>query len=182
MEIQLIRHGKPATATNPRISSQGFKQWVSAYDSAELHTSSLPPSVMRHALTHHFIISSDLPRAITSATLCLGRRPDLIHQQYREMAIPCFQCPGVFKAYTWLFMFRMAWFAGASGDVESVQQAKLRAKQCALQLISLAKEHQQIAVFGHGLMNRYISKALQQLGWQSKTQGKQYWASTQLTY
>jgi len=181
MEIVLIRHGKPTGATNPRLSAAGFAHWVRGYNRSKVDVSSPPPTALGDALETHFIVSSDLPRAIDSACLSMNKKPDIALKQFREMDIPRFKLPFSLTAYTWLFISRLLWFVGFSGKVESFKQAKERAKISAAELLVLANTHGKVAFFGHGMLNKYIAKELQQQGWGGVSKGKKYWSIIKLT-
>jgi len=180
MEIILVRHGKPVGATNPKLSASGFADWVLNYDASEVDIDSLPPENLKQAIRSHFIVSSHLARAIDSAKVCLNLAPHLIDNALREMEIPSYRLPFKLKAYTWLVLNRLLWFMGIKGDVESFKAAKIRANDAAKMLIALATEHHQVAVFGHGLMNKSIAKELERLGWTLSSQGHSYWSSFKL--
>lgn len=180
MEIILIRHGKPTGAINPKLSEKGFKNWVSNYNLSKIEVGSFPPKELGGSLRSHFIVGSNLPRSIDSACLCVNKEPDLILKDLREMDIPSHKFPFKFKAYTWLIINRILWLLGFSGKVESFKAAKIRAKSSAGKLHELAKQHGKIAVFGHGLMNKYIAKELSKLGWSSTSKGKTYWSAIKL--
>jgi len=180
MEIILIRHGKPTGAINPKLSATGFENWVSNYNLSEIEAGSFPPKELGGSLNSHFIVGSNLLRSIDSACLCVNKEPDLKLKELREMDIPSHKLPFEFKAYTWLIINRILWLLGFSGKVESFKAAKIRAKLSAEKLQELATQHGKVAVFGHGLMNKYIAKELSKLGWSSTSKGKQYWSVIKL--
>ncbi|MFT6987918.1 MAG: broad specificity phosphatase PhoE [Psychromonas sp.] len=180
MEILLIRHGKPTGAINPRLSASGFAYWVRNYNRSKVDPRSLPPKDLSGSLGSHFIVASDLARSVDSVYMCLNREPDLKLKQLREMNIPCYKLPFVFKAYTWLIISRIFWLAGFSGKVESFKAAKIRARISAKQLQELAIKHEKVAFFGHGMLNKYIAKELNKLGWDSSPQGEKYWSTIKL--
>lgn len=180
MEILLIRHGKPTGAVNPKLSALGFVHWVRNYHKSHLCPSSSPPKDFHDSLSAHFIVSSDLIRSIDSAYLCVNRSPDLTSKELREMDIPRYKFPFRFKAYTWLIVSRIFWMLGCNGKIESFKVAKMRARNATKLLQGLAAQHQQVAFFGHGLLNRYIAKELIKCGWSSSSQGKGYWSTIKL--
>ena len=180
MEIILIRHGKPSAAINPKLSASGFANWVLDYDESDVSCESLPPDTLAKSIKDHFIIASHLARSIDSVKKCLNAEPDLIHRKFREMEIPSYKLPFRLKAYTWLVVNRIAWFIGIKSEVESFKEAKIRAKHSAKELIDLAIEHNKVVVFGHGLMNKYIAKELEQFGWDRASEGKSYWSTIKL--
>jgi len=185
MEIVLIRHGKPTAAVNPKVSAAGFSRWVKNYNDSQVALDSLPPEVLTKVVAKHWIVSSDLARAIHSARLCMNRPADLSLSLLREMDIPRYQLPFKLKAYTWLVLNRCLWLLGvkasAEPSVESFKQAKGRALSSAEELQVLAIKHNKVAVFGHGLMNKFIAKELIKLGWLAEVKGKKYWSSITLT-
>jgi len=111
---------------------------------------------------------------------CESLPPDLIHRKFREMEIPSYKLPFRLKAYTWLVVNRIAWFAGVNGNVESFKAAKLRAKNAAAGLMELASEHNKVAVFGHGLVNKSMANVLKKEGWHCTFEGKGYWSTINL--
>ncbi|WP_435235025.1 hypothetical protein ACR30L_14855 [Psychromonas sp. PT13] len=182
MEIILIRHGKPTAANNPRLSASGFAEWVERYNQSDIDPSSLPPKGLNCSLEGYFIVTSQLPRAIDSAEICLNKKPDLILSRLNEMPLPCYNFPFILKAYTWLVIHRILWMLGISGRVESFKSAKIRAKKAAIQLHKLAIEHKKVAVFGHCLLNKYIAKELTKLGANQTISGKGFWSAIRLTF
>ena len=182
MKICLIRHGKPIAAINPKLSASGFATWVRHYNQSNIASYSLPPPEFKQSFTSSFIVTSDLPRAIDSAYVCLNKQPDLILKEVREMEIPRYKLPFTLHAYTWLIFNRILWFLGFSGRVESFKCAKTRARNIARELHQLAIKHNNVVVFGHGLMNRYIAKELHKLGGDHKRKGKGYWSMIELTF
>jgi len=180
MEIVLVRHGKPIAAINPKLSAVGFESWVQDYNTSLIDTESFPPETLGQSLEKYFIITSHLPRAIDSAKICTGLVPHLVLKELREMEIPSYQLPFKLKAYTWLVLNRILWFIGIKSKVEPFKEAKIRAKNLAMELVELTMKHSKVAVFGHGLMNKYIAKELEKLGWNRSSKGKSYWSSIKL--
>ena len=180
MEIVLIRHGKPIAAINPKLSAIGFMNWVVNYNASKVDAESFPSEGLRQLIQTHFIVTSDLARAIDSVKICGGLEPHLVLDKLREMEIPSYKLPFKLKAYTWLVLNRILWFIGVKNEVESFKEAKIRANNSAKELISLALQHNKVVVFGHGLMNKYIAKELEQFGWDSASEGKSYWSTIKL--
>ncbi|MEW6982502.1 histidine phosphatase family protein [Colwelliaceae bacterium 6471] len=180
MEILLIRHGKPSGAVNPKLSASGFANWIREYNKSKIDPNNLPPKYLGCSLGEHFVVASDLARSIDSARLCVGKDPDLKLKELREMDIPRYKLPFFFRAYTWLFISRLCWFAGFSGKVESFKKAKTRAKTSANQLQELANTHGKVVFFGHGMLNKFIAKELKNLGWNGTSKGQKYWSVIKL--
>jgi len=180
MEIILIRHGKPSAATNPKLSAVGFARWINDYKHSRVAPDSLPPTSLTEQIDGCYIVTSPLPRAYHSATLCSGQPPDIMFGKLSEMALPCHKFPFKLSANRWLLINRLSWLLGFHGKVESFSIAKKRAKNMALELHKLAINHRRVAVFGHGLINHFIALELKKLNWQPSITSKGYWGSTQL--
>ena len=178
MEIILIRHGKPLSAANTKLSSEGFKQWVTDYDISELDPQSHPQQ--RIDLSHYHVISSDLKRAIDSTIHYCGHQPIASFELYREMDIPFYPSSLTLRAWTWVYWNRLRWILGKPGPFESFLQAKDRAKRAAKELEHLANEHKRVALFAHGMMNRYIRIYLKELGWHVEEKDDKYWGVNRL--
>lgn len=80
----------------------------------------------------------------------------------------------------WIFVNRFLWLIGFSANVESYKCAKQRARLMAEKLVHFSKINKRVVVFGHGLMNRQISKELVKMGWESNHSGKGYWSMDML--
>lgn len=172
-EIVLIRHGRPASEHNGRVSSSGFARWVRAYDRSGVHPASHP--LCQRDLSRHYSLSSALPRARHSAQRYLGQPADEALALLNEMAIPRYRMPGRLNAWTWVYLNRFYWLCGRRGPFESFGQARRRIREGAQAVIARAEQHQQVVVFGHALTNRFIARYLRQQGWQAVEQAYTYW-------
>ena len=181
MEIVLVRHGKPDGASNPRVNAAGYGRWVRRYDKSRVRADSRPPAALRERLRDHYLLASPLARAVHSCELGAGRGPDECWPSLREMDIPRYKLPGKLPAYAWLYINRTLWLGGKPGPFESFRQAKQRALQTAEQLDALAATRPKIAVFGHALSNRFIARALCELGWRGTPRFASYWGDIHLT-
>lgn len=181
MEIILVRHGRPNFNANNIVSAAGFSQWVRYYNKSNICCESIPPKSLADKTKKFFVVSSDLNRAIHSAVLCVDKSPDLILKELREMDIPRFKFPLKLKANNWLIISRLLWFFNVNAQAESFKQAKLRAKLAASKLVELTKNHDEIVVFSHGLINKYLAKELIKLGWSGSYKRQGYWGSATLS-
>lgn len=178
-EIILIRHGKPASATNEKMGASDFARWVRRYNQSDLDPSSRP-RVMRD-LSEHYILCSNLKRAQLSATTYGVTRIDHENPLLREMDIPYYRLGFTLKAWHWVVLNRVLWFAGRQGNFESFVEAKQRALQAADLLESAAMRHQKVAAFGHGMSHRYIRLALAKRGWRLHEKDNAFWGVNRLT-
>jgi broad specificity phosphatase PhoE len=180
MEIILVRHGRPKFNVNNIISAAGFSQWVRYYNKSNICTESIPPKPLVDKVKSFYVVSSDLNRAIHSAVLCVDKSPDLILKELREMDIPRFKFPLKLKSNNWLIISRLLWLLNFNTQVESFKQAKLRAKVAANKLVELTKDNDEIVVFSHGLINKYLAKELRILGWSGSYKRQSYWGAITL--
>ena len=96
------------------------------------------------------------------------------------MEIPRYKLPFQLKAWHWVYLSRFLWILGYKGPFESFKEAKIRADIAAVKLIELAQNQDEIVLFGHGFMNRYIRKSLINKGWLLNEKSNAYWGITSL--
>ncbi|NQZ89518.1 MAG: histidine phosphatase family protein [Colwellia sp.] len=159
MEIILIRHGKPTSENNPILNAVDFTKWVRRYNFSDVSKNSRPANKVDEYKSH-YIVSSDLERAIHSANIYTGQSPEFTSKLYREMEIPRYKFPFRLKAMTWVYLNRVFWMLGLEGSFESYRQAKVRAELAADNLIELAQKQDKVVLFGHGYLNLYIRRSL----------------------
>jgi broad specificity phosphatase PhoE len=179
MKIVLIRHGKPVSADNPILSAYQYAHWIRRYNASKVAKNSRPQSI-NDEYKNFYPVSSDLKRAIHSTNIYLGKPPEKIDKLYREMEIPRYKFPFELKAWNWVYFSRVLWMFGYKGPFESFTQAKNRADTAAIKLIEMAQIQDQLVLFGHGYMNRYIRKALIKKGWVLNSKSNAYWGVTSL--
>jgi broad specificity phosphatase PhoE len=179
MKIVLIRHGKPTSADNPILNACQYAHWIRRYNASKVATNSRPKNI-DNEYKYFYTLSSDLKRAIHSTNLYIGKPPKEVDKLYREMEIPRYKFPFKLTAWNWVYFSRVLWMFGYKGPFESFKQAKKRADTAATKLIEMAQVQDQVVLFGHGYMNRYIRKALIQKGWKLNTKSNAYWGVTSL--
>ncbi|PCI61523.1 MAG: hypothetical protein COB35_05830 [Gammaproteobacteria bacterium] len=178
MEIILIRHGKPTSAKNARLTAGGFAQWVRQYNLANVADDSRPKECLAEDLSQYFVLASDFKRAIHSAKIFTKQAPDLVLTELREMDIPRYKFPLHLKAWTWVYLNRLCWMLGLKGSFESYKEAKQRANLATNRLLELVQHQEKLLVFGHGYMNFHIRKQLVKQGWQLNSKNSDYWGIT----
>ncbi len=177
MEIILMRHGRPAFTGASRVTSLEMAEWISHYNLSDTGSDLPPQSSQALASSALQILSSPLPRAISSLH-ALGRTPDRIDDVFREADLPAFHIPGIRLAPTlWASVFRIMWLCDISPHVEPLATAKQRAVQAADILVTCAKaSNGPVLLMGHGVMNWLIARVLKLSGWKEvRRQGKGYW-------
>ncbi|WP_414829381.1 histidine phosphatase family protein [Alteromonas sp. H39] len=178
-EILLIRHGKPASATNDMMGARDFARWVKRYNHSPLDPASYPRK--HYDLSTHYVVSSGLKRAQLSAKVYGITRIDAHNPLLNEMDIPYYRLGITLRAWHWVVLNRALWMAGWRGNFESFREAKHRAKTAALWLEETVESKQKVAVFGHGMSNRYIRMALEKRGWLVREKDNAYWGVNRLT-
>jgi len=157
-EIIFIRHGKVDVNPNDKIHSKDLEQWVKAYDVAKLDVNSKPNEEVHKVVNNaDFLLTSILPRTSESASH-FEKKIDEKNALFNELPLPAINIPYFeFKAKTWLIILRLVLFFGRN-DKEYVAKALVP-------LLEHSKEHDIVALIGHGGLNYYIHKALLEDGW-----------------
>ena len=178
MEIILMRHGKPSLVGPSKIKSSEMPTWVEEYDLSNIGRDVPPESLKPLLLNVSRVLSSPLPRTITSLK-ALDYKPDRVDNVFREAELPTCDIPYLtLSASAWAVYFRIMWLCGISRNVESKKRAKLRSLQAADLLIHYAKESTgSVLLMGHGIMNRMIGRELVSLGLKEfSCKGDGYWS------
>lgn len=134
-----MRHGKPALRGYSRVTSREMTNWIAEYDLSDTGTDIPPDSSKLLASSALQIISSPLPRALSSLK-ALGCEPDVIDEVFREAGLPIFHIPGLRLSSTlWAALFRVMWLCGLSHNVERLEITKQRAVKAANILVTFEK-------------------------------------------
>ena len=176
MEIVILRHGKPDFDLPVKVKAKELEALASSYDACGI-CDTPPVEAWEKAQHCNVVVCSDLPRSTSSAKV-LGVTPILVSDPlFREAALPHTGWGLVsLPPKLWAIFFRLIWFAGFSGNGESVAFAKYRAKEAARRLVKYATEHKSVLFVGHGFINRFIAKELLSLGWVGPDNpGRGYW-------
>lgn len=180
MEIILMRHGKPSFHDNSKITCREMVNWITQYNFSHI-TDDTPPALSTTlALKASTIISSPLPRAISSLK-ALDRKPNLIDEVFKEVELPLYPIPGIrLPSYYWAVFFRLLWLCRISHGTESLNIAKKRAARAAKILINLARKNNgPVLLMGHGIMNRLIASELSLRSWKAyRHPDNGYWSAT----
>ena len=187
MKIVIMRHGKPQvdlevmkTKTLPSNQLGGI---IDDYETTDLDSLDLPPAAaLSLARKCSVSISSDLPRAVSTAQALGLATVNSVDPVFRESALPYVEWRyPKFTFFTWAILFRLLWLCGFSNNGESVKAAKSRAILAADKLEKLAGENETVINVGHGIMNRLVIKVLKRHGWRViKRTGETYWSYTVL--
>ena len=179
MEITIIRHGKSLNNTKARMSASGFGQWIDSYNHSGIDTRYAPSShALAQAGTCATVVCSHLCRSIESARALGVLSIDVQDALFRECDMPYthWKYPKL-SVSGWSLLFRVLQMFGYSSNAESLKEAKLRAKRCALQLGQLANENGSVLFVGHGFLNWLIVRQLLRQGWVGpRHAGREHWS------
>ena len=82
-----MRHGKPTFTGSARVTSREMSNWIAEYDLSDTEEDIPPESSKILAFSASRIISSPLPRALSSLK-ALGLEPDVIDARYQVIPDP----------------------------------------------------------------------------------------------
>ena len=161
-----------------KINSTEFLECLEMYKSCGISETSKPKdNAIDIFKDFKAVVSSDLKRSVESASLLSSRGSLIIDSMFREIEDSFITIPFVkLTPRTWSNIFILLWFAGAFELKKAFREGKLRARNCAAKLASLAEEHGKALFVGHGFINKYIAEELNSLGWEGpKMPSKRYW-------
>jgi broad specificity phosphatase PhoE len=176
--IILVRHGRPDIDMSQLVSGGALDEWSARYDAAPLRPESLPGTRLREALREATLIAaSDLRRARESALRAAPHMVPVLDSLYREAPLPVMKrLPVVMPARRWEVLARVAWCFGASRGCESLLDVRRRARAAAEVLTDFTVGHRVVALFAHGMFNRFLAHALLRRGWRGpRTPASSYW-------
>ncbi|MEN8188403.1 MAG: histidine phosphatase family protein [Thermodesulfobacteriota bacterium] len=178
MQIILLRHGRPEPPHNDRLNARSISHWVSLYNMAGLAAGDEPPvQALEMANQCRSVICSDLPRSIESAG-ALGFSGDTHGDPlFREAELPGLNFPSPrLPPGVWVVTARILWFLGYCPNCESLDDARQRARSCAVRLAEAAADEGPLLFVGHGILNKMIGHNLLSAGWSGPRQpGHRYW-------
>ena len=179
-----MRHGMPTFTGKAKVTSNEMAEWIAQYNLSDTGSDTPPASSQLLASSASHILSSPLPRALSSLRR-LGCEPDSINEVFREADLPVIQIPGLrLSPSKWAALLRVMWLLGLSANVERLRMAKQRAIQATDILVTLAKQSNgPVLLMGHGVMNRLIARELVSQGWKvQRRPGRDYWSAGVYTY
>ena len=179
MKIALLRHGKPVSLRQNKVSASALYVWINKYNSSALSKSSLPTNeALECAKECNAIVCSALSRSIDSAKALNAKKVVLSDSLFNEAGLPYANWRILkLSPKLWTVIFRIFWLLGYSRQSESFKEAKVRAIKAVNKLIELAQEHQSILFVGNGVYNRILAKELKRSGWLGPDNpGSKYWS------
>lgn len=112
MQITLMRHGKPRLVASRWLAPCAMHGWIAQYDRSDVHIDAIPPEAHVAAGTATTVLTSNLPRARSSAA-ALGHPAAHSDALYREAALPhaLWRFPPL-PPMIWAGVFRVLWLWG----------------------------------------------------------------------
>jgi len=167
MKIILIRHAK-VLVSKKMIYPNEMGEWLENYDLSEIEIILPKDNYLKKIIEDSQIIfCSELQRSSNSLKL-YGRTPYAKNKIFNEMSLPYPNIKGFIQLspFIWRVLFRIMWLFGYSNNGISVKNEKIRAKKSANILIDTAQKNNCDVVFlGHGILNRFIAKELNNQNW-----------------
>jgi broad specificity phosphatase PhoE len=166
MRIVLIRHGRPAIASNPRTSHSGFRSYIDEYEAAGLDPDSAPPEELQDLVRELSAIHTSTKQRSTDSAKALAPNAELIADPlFVEAPLASPRIPLLrMKVPKWAVVARILWHAGYHPEIENYRRAKQRASQAADILMKRAGEEGETALVAHGYFNAMIGRELRRRG------------------
>ncbi len=167
-QIALIRHGEPDLRKTGKFSYQEAKRFVAEYDSVGI----VVPDASFFNLPNPAqvkVFSSSINRAKATAQYIFGVDGEMtVSPIFREFESsmghhsPNLRIP----IKVWTSVARLKWVMGIDRQgAESFSDARKRAQLAADTLAGATEENPNVALVGHGLLNRYVQENLEEQGW-----------------
>lgn len=165
-QIVLMRHGEPDLDKKGWRNRNGAEQFMHDYDSVGVKAFDKKP-LCTEGLPVDTIFHSTIPRAASTAILAFEDMPLHGDMKFREFERKTMKfCNIKLPLKCWTTGSRLLWFMGMNKKgIESLREAKNRAKNNASFLISQSDEQQLVILVAHGLHNKYVLKYLRKMGW-----------------
>ena len=171
--IFLIRHARPDVSKKGLFNQAAAVKYISDYDAAAVEEFILEHETIPFKEIDR-VYCSTLPRSQLTAKAIFGESVQLkIDTIFREFERRIFSLPLLkMPIKLWLVSARILWFLGFNNkDIETFREAKTRARSCAEALAADATSHHTTVLVAHGLLNNFIRKELEAMGWQTTHNG-----------
>lgn len=168
-KITFIRHAKVDLDISTPVTAKMLKSWEDEYNCAPIMQDIPQDEALYLAFDEaDHILSSTLKRTQDSIVI-LGSSVDESNALFNEAQIPTLHGHFVkLKPTSWLILFRLLSLVGFGRWAVTFKETKAQAKEASRVLVERSKEHDNIILVGHGVMNWLIRKELLALEWQSE--------------
>ena len=168
-KITFVRHAKVDMDASTPITAKMLKSWEQEYNTAPI-IQDIPQDKALHQVFDEvdYMLSSTLRRTQDSIVL-LGSSVDESNVLFNEAQIPVLDGHFIkLKPTSWLVLFRIFSLVGFGRWAITLKETKGQAKEASRVLLELSKEHDNIILVGHGVMNWLIRKELLASDWKSE--------------
>lgn len=182
-QIALVRHGEPDMELNGDFTSAEANNYLQCYDTVCI----IVPETRFFQIGETEEIkafSSPLNRALTTSHYIFGEDKDVtISPIFREFENKISNSDSDKKKSIkfWKMTNRVKWMLGGGKKkgIETFKQAKQRSKEAAELLANASTTDPKVLLTAHGLLNRYIKKNLEKMGWKIvHDTGNEYFGTT----
>ena len=179
--IVLVRHGPSVHAeTRGSFDRDDVRQWLDAYDAAGIQPTCQPPApLVRVAVDAEWILSSDLPRAVSSAERLAGDRPVSTSHLLRETALPIPRWPTRIPLRAWWTVIHLGWMIQVSRGIDMSEEDRRRAVAAVDWVGGMAAGKGTALAVTHGVFRRIMAQQLLASGWKSdgRVGGYSHWSA-----
>lgn len=179
--IVLVRHGPSSHLHNGGpVDRDGVQRWRDARDAAGIKTTPPPPRALLDVAgrsTH--IVSSDLPRALTSAEVLAPKRPVRVSHLFREIPLAIPPWPTRLPLVAWEALVHVAWSIRIARGTDTSAEERARGEAAAAWLGKVVGHQGTALVVTHGVFRRLLAMELQARGWTAADRrgGYGHWSS-----
>ncbi len=175
--IILIRHGQPEFDANRIVGRHCVADVLNEYWVSRVVNGPEENTLASVKELDPYIVSSALARAADSAQL-LGATHLSVSDTFNESELP--HPRALWISLPWsvvVFACRVGWFFGYQTNASGRLIDERRAVDAAQTLEAHAAHHRAVALVGHGIFNRLVSRALVARGWSvCGGTGRGYWS------
>ena len=180
----LVRHGRSAHVHRGWIDGTGLERWQLAYDAAGVHDADAPPaSVVTLAREAALVVSSDMPRAIASASRLVGPDCAPTSPLLREIPLRLPTWPRVrLPLGAWALAIGLGTAWRMLRRDPSREAFTTQARAAAAWLTSLAEERGTVLAVTHAALRAHLAAALRERGWSApSSRSWRHWSAWELT-
>lgn len=169
-KIVLIRHGMPSALrleySDKKIKAREMVSFLEKYDALGIDFMVKPKEKLIEKLNMvNIAYMSELQRSQDSFNYFNLPVQVVSNKIFNEIELPVFsKFPLKLKPIKWLAIFRTLWFIQLLFNKKIRRQTTEKVKTAAMILKDSAEKSNNIALFGHGVMNYFISKELIGMG------------------
>lgn len=182
-QIALVRHGEPDMDKTGKYTCDEANQFLECYDSVCIIVPEKPFFTIEEE-ENVKVFSSPINRAFSTAQYLCGTEKDItVLPEFREFENRIGKSDSKKRKGIkfWTTTSRVKWMLGGGKKkgIETFSQARKRARQAAHTLDDASAQNPKVLLTAHGMVNRYIKKNLEKMGWRVVADtGSDYFGTT----